>query len=315
MSRAPIISGTRKLAKTARIGTMTRKIIVVPCIVMTSLYEFFVRKCSFGVASCERMRSARIPPATNHMSDVAMYRIPIRLWSTVTSQLAMRPLFQPTGYTASDLAATCRSQWRGLVDVLLHVGDERGDLGVRPALADGRHRALRAGEAVLEDSLQSALLREEGVVGDRGPVAALAEVAVAGRADAAPLLLPERLPSGRGDVVLVRLLRLGHDRREHRRVIDAAELRALALVAAGLIRLEPEVVRVAWDGLNLAAERRDPPAVDDVRRDHIEIDDGTGRHVQRTDRASPSRVVELPVVLMALDRDVNRIAGSRRVVD
>ena len=76
---------------------MTRKIIVVPCIVRTSLYEFFVRKCSFGVASCERMRSARIPPATNHMSDVAMYKIPIRLWSTVTSQLAMRPLFQPTG--------------------------------------------------------------------------------------------------------------------------------------------------------------------------------------------------------------------------
>jgi hypothetical protein len=31
------------------------------------------------------------------MSEVAMYRIPIRLWSTVTSQLAMRPLFQPTG--------------------------------------------------------------------------------------------------------------------------------------------------------------------------------------------------------------------------
>jgi hypothetical protein len=31
------------------------------------------------------------------MRDVAMYKIPIRLWSTVTSQLAMRPLFHPTG--------------------------------------------------------------------------------------------------------------------------------------------------------------------------------------------------------------------------
>jgi hypothetical protein len=97
MSRAPIISGTRKFAKPARIGMTTRKIIVVPCIVMTSLYEFFVRNFSPGVASCERMRIARIPPATNHMSDVAMYRIPIRLWSTVTSQLATRPAFQPTG--------------------------------------------------------------------------------------------------------------------------------------------------------------------------------------------------------------------------
>jgi len=78
-------------------GTTTRKIIVVPCIVITWLYESFVRKCSPGVASCERMRRARIPAATNHMSDVAMYMIPIRLWSTVTSQLATRPLFQPTG--------------------------------------------------------------------------------------------------------------------------------------------------------------------------------------------------------------------------
>ena len=32
---------------------MTRKIIVVPWIVTTSLYEFFVRKCSSGVASCD----------------------------------------------------------------------------------------------------------------------------------------------------------------------------------------------------------------------------------------------------------------------
>ena len=69
----------------------------MPCIVRTSLYEFFVRNFSFGVASCARMRSARIPPATNHTSEVAMYRIPIRLWSTVTSQLATRPFFQPTG--------------------------------------------------------------------------------------------------------------------------------------------------------------------------------------------------------------------------
>jgi hypothetical protein len=37
MSRAPIISGTRKFPKPAQIGTMTRKIIVVPCIVKSSL--------------------------------------------------------------------------------------------------------------------------------------------------------------------------------------------------------------------------------------------------------------------------------------
>ena len=37
MSRAPIISGTRKFAKPAHTGTTTRKIIVVPCIVTSWL--------------------------------------------------------------------------------------------------------------------------------------------------------------------------------------------------------------------------------------------------------------------------------------
>ena len=51
---------------------MTRKIIVVPWIVTTALYEPFVRKCSFGVASCVRMSSARIPPIAKKTSAVQM---------------------------------------------------------------------------------------------------------------------------------------------------------------------------------------------------------------------------------------------------
>ena len=43
------------------------------------------------------MRIARIPPSAKKKIEVAMYMIPIRLWSTVTSQLATRPFFQPTG--------------------------------------------------------------------------------------------------------------------------------------------------------------------------------------------------------------------------
>ena len=97
MSRAPIISGTRKLPKPAMIGTTTRKIIVVPCIVSTSLYEFFVRSASCGAASCARMSTARMPPSTKKNSAVRMYMIPMRLWSSVTSQLATRPLFHVTG--------------------------------------------------------------------------------------------------------------------------------------------------------------------------------------------------------------------------
>src|SRR5207302_5963652 len=72
MSRAPIISGTRKLPNPARIGTMTRKIIVVPCIVRTWLYELFVRNVSFGVASCARIKSAITPPAAKKTRLVAM---------------------------------------------------------------------------------------------------------------------------------------------------------------------------------------------------------------------------------------------------
>ena len=52
--------------------------------------------------------------------------------------------------------------------------------------------------------------------------------------------------------------------RGHRRVVEAAQLRALADVRALLVGLEPGVVRDARDRLDLAAELRDPPAVDDV---------------------------------------------------
>ncbi len=72
MSRAPIISGTRKFPKPARIGTITRKIIVVPWIVRTALYEPFVRKCSLGVASCVRSNRARMPPIAKNTRLVQM---------------------------------------------------------------------------------------------------------------------------------------------------------------------------------------------------------------------------------------------------
>src|SRR5213592_4945872 len=142
--------------------------------------------CSFGVASCARMRSAMIPPPAKKTSAVTMYMIPIRLWSIVTSQRATRPLRHVTGYTASDLAAT---RARSLVDVCLRVLDERLHLRVVPAVADRRHLAA----AVADDRLQACRLREQRVARERGPVAALALHAVARRADALELALPELL--------------------------------------------------------------------------------------------------------------------------
>src|ERR1700730_10273148 len=138
MSRAPIISGRSKLAKPARIGTTKRKIIEVPWNVITSLYEFFVRKFSFGTASCARMSRAAMPPPPKNTSAVQMYMIPIRLWSTVTSQLATLPSFHVTGYTASDLTAT---RARSLVDLRLRVVEQRLHLRIGPAVADRRHLA------------------------------------------------------------------------------------------------------------------------------------------------------------------------------
>ena len=62
MSRAPIISGTRKFPNPARIGTTKRNTIVVPWIVTSSLYVLRTKTCSFGSASCDRISSARTPP-------------------------------------------------------------------------------------------------------------------------------------------------------------------------------------------------------------------------------------------------------------
>src|SRR3954466_8290127 len=151
---------------------MTRKIIDVPWNVSTSLYEFLVSKCSCGVASWARMTRAMIPPPTKNTSAVAMYMIPIRLWSTVTSQLATRPLRHETGYAASDLTATRACS---LVDMRLRVCDECVHLLVVPGVADRRHLAA----PVADDRLESARLRDQRVVRQRRAEAALALHAVA----------------------------------------------------------------------------------------------------------------------------------------
>jgi hypothetical protein len=51
---------------------------------------------------------------------------------------------------------------------------------------------------------------------------------------------------------------------------------------------------------------------DHVRRDYGELDDALERHDEPLDRHLPLRVLELPVVLMALDPDLQRAAGRVR---
>src|SRR3954471_22261433 len=279
---------------------MTRKIIDVPWNVSTSLYEFWVRKCSFGVASCARMSSAMIPPPAKKTSAVTMYMTPIRLWSTVTSHRATRPLRQLTATAA-----------RSLVDVRLRVRDERVDLVVRPRVADRRHQAA----SFAHDRCERRLLREDRVRAQGGTVPAFALHAVAGRARALELRAAELGARRRGcELRLVLGGVEGDDARLHLRVERAADEAAVPLVRPGPVDLEARVVDAAGNRLELAAELRDPEAVDHVAGHDGQAHLRSDRDVERVDRLRPVRIVELPVELMPLDRDlaVRRRRGRRR---
>src|SRR5262249_8199702 len=138
---------------------------------------------------------------------------------------------------------------------------ERRDLLVRPARADGRHDAVRAGATVAYEGLDRLLTRQCRRSGDLRPDASLPREAVALRADALPRLLPELARSG-GHLVLSLLLPGGEgvprhdlDRSEHLRVLEAAELRALTRVGAGPVCFEPGLVDPSRDRVDLPAER------------------------------------------------------------
>jgi len=78
-SRAPIISGTRRLKKTALSGITTRKIIVVPCIVNRRLYWSAFSTSPLAVVSCSRISSASTPPRRKKAKAVTPYMMPMRL--------------------------------------------------------------------------------------------------------------------------------------------------------------------------------------------------------------------------------------------
>src|SRR3954470_10793912 len=108
---------------------------IVPCIVSSSLYELRTMRSSFGRASCARMSPAIAPPTTKNTSDVAMYRIPIRLWSTVAIQLAMRPRVHGTLYVGGSARTAT-----GAPELLGEVRGQCVHLGGAPALPDRGHR-------------------------------------------------------------------------------------------------------------------------------------------------------------------------------
>jgi hypothetical protein len=67
----------------------------------------------------------------------------------------------------------------------------------------------------------------------------------------------------------------------HERVIDAAQLRALAVVGADLLGLEPLLLQAARDGVHLEAEGRQGEGVDHVGAGGLHADHLVDRHHQR----------------------------------
>src|SRR5919206_1396663 len=113
--------------------------------------------------------------------------MPIRLWSTVDSQLEARPRAMTTERGGrSALAATRASS---LVEALLQIADRRLQLALRPVLADCRHRP----GAVADDRPEPLGVPEQRVRRDVRPDVALRGQSVALRADSLERLLPEGL--------------------------------------------------------------------------------------------------------------------------
>src|SRR5438876_2752041 len=185
-----------------------------------------------------------IPPATKKPRLVRMYRIPIRLWSTVVSQLEKRPRER---IAAAGSGADATSTATAAPRKTLHVSKQGIHLPAGPAPADGGH--LDA--SVSQQRLERWGLGEHRVSSEVGSEPTLSLEAVTGRADAIEGHLAEvggavrlraRLPVVPGLEVATRE-RL--DGGVHVRVVVAAELAALALEGALPVGLEGQVVGLA----------------------------------------------------------------------
>src|SRR5262249_25734615 len=194
----------------------------------------------------------------------------------------------PTGLGAVGVSQRANGPWvqgRGegwgwtstaMTEPLLQVLEQGVELPFAPVASYRRHRVL----PVADDRLEAVLVLDDRAVGDVRADPARAGQAVALGADALELLLAE---VGRsvglrtclsGEPAVELICRDGLHRGSHRRVLDPAELCALSRERPRLVHLEPGVVRMAGDGVDLAAERRNPPAVDHVvgRRADVEPD-------------------------------------------
>ena len=134
------------------------------------------------------------------------------------------------------------------------------------------------------------------------------------RADALEGLLADNLAGRRVRCEEASELRVADrlHRRSHGGVLGAAELGATAGERPRSLRPEPRVVRAARDGVDLAAESWDPPAVDDVRGDDLEVHDPVHGHHEVVDGDLTAGIAVEPVVLVPLDLDLEAAGRPRR---
>src|ERR1700675_2302940 len=95
------------------------------------------------------MSRAMIPPATKKPRLVRMYRIPIRLWSTVVSQLEKRPR---ETIAAAGSGAGATSTATAAPGETLDVSKQGIHLATGPAPADGGHLDASVSQQCLERS-------------------------------------------------------------------------------------------------------------------------------------------------------------------
>src|SRR2546421_8942759 len=89
-SRAPIISGTRKLPSTFGIeGIRKNHTITTPCIVNNLLYVSESTSADVGDSKLKRMSVAASPPTRNIKVMLIRYNTAMRLWSVVSNHERM----------------------------------------------------------------------------------------------------------------------------------------------------------------------------------------------------------------------------------
>ena len=133
---------------------MTRKTIVVPCIVKMRLYWSALTMLPSGVASCRRrISSASMPPTRKNRNDVTPYRMPMRLWSTVVEpapdavMTASRQACPPQRFgEAGSSRLRIRSPSRYSP---LSAATVSSEVRIRDALRAGRHLAAPGVEVLL----------------------------------------------------------------------------------------------------------------------------------------------------------------------